>query len=57
MRRQASGETKLTVVMETMIRNLYAVDVLIGYTEDEISFMKQMFGELPSVLEYFVFWG
>lgn len=53
MRKLTLDEPKLPVVMETMIRNLYAVDALIGCTEDEISFMKQMFGELPSVLENF----
>lgn len=39
--------------MENLIKNLYAVDSFSGCTEAEIIFMKQMFGNLPSVLENF----
>lgn len=39
--------------MENLIKNLYAVDSFSGCTESEIAFMKQMFGNLPSVLENF----
>ena len=39
--------------MENLIKNLYAVDTLIGCSEKEIAFMKQKFGVLPSVLENF----
>lgn len=40
-------------MMENLIRNLYAVDVIIGCTEEEITFIKKMFGALPPVLENF----
>lgn len=30
---------------------LYAVDVLEGYTENEITYLKELFGTLPQVLE------
>ena len=30
---------------------LYAVDILQGYTEEDIAFLKEMFGTLPQVLE------
>lgn len=36
-----------------LIKNLYAVDELCGYTEQEVDFMKQLFGEIPQVLEEF----
>lgn len=32
--------------MESMIKNLYSVDKLCGCTEDEIAFVKEMFGDL-----------
>ena len=41
------------MMMENLIRNLYAVDVIIGCTEEEITFIKKMFGALPPVLENF----
>lgn len=43
----------VTTKIRDLIQNLYAVDELQGYTEQEIDFMKQMFGELPPVLEAF----
>ncbi len=39
--------------MENLIKNLYAVESFSGCTEEEIAFMKQMFGNLPPVLENF----
>lgn len=39
--------------MESMIKNLYSVDKLCGCTEDEIAFVKEMFGDLPEVIENF----
>lgn len=41
---------KLTV-LDDMLKGLYAVDDLQGYTEEEIDALKQQFGALPSVLE------
>lgn len=34
-----------------MLKSLYAVDMLQGYTEEEIEFLKGQFGVLPEVLE------
>lgn len=39
--------------MEKLIKNLYTADSFIGCTEEEIVFMKKMFGALPEVLENF----
>lgn len=35
----------------TMLEQLYAVDKLQGYTNQEINYLKQLFGGLPQVLE------
>ena len=43
----------IIVKIQDLAKNLYAVDKLQGCTEEEILFMKQKFGELPSVLEAF----
>ena len=37
-------------IME-MIRQLYSVEELQGYTEDEIAFVKDCFGALPGAVE------
>ena len=34
-----------------MFKPLYAVDTLEGYTENEIAYLKELFGSLPRVLE------
>ena len=34
-----------------MFKPLYAVDTLEGYTENEIVYLKELFGALPQVLE------
>ena len=34
-----------------MFKPLYAVDTLEGYTENEIAYLKELFGALPRVLE------
>ena len=34
-----------------MFKSLYAVDTLEGYTENEIAYLKELFGALPQVLE------
>ncbi len=34
-----------------MLKSLYAVDTLQGYTEEEIESLKELFGALPQVLE------
>ena len=34
-----------------MFKPLYAVDTLEGYTENEIAYLKELFGALPQVLE------
>ena len=39
-------------IME-MIRQLYSVEELQGYTEDEIAFVKDCFGALPGTVEEF----
>ena len=39
--------------LTTLIKQLYAVDTLEGYTEDEINLLKRKYGALPTVLEEF----
>ena len=34
-----------------LIKNLYGVDELVGYSDEDIAFLKEMFGDLPKVLE------
>lgn len=34
-----------------LIKNLYGVDELAGYSDEDIAFLKEMFGDLPEVLE------
>ena len=34
-----------------LVRNLYGVEELKGYSDEDIDFLKEMFGGLPSVLE------
>ena len=34
-----------------LIKNLYGVDELAGYSDEDIAFLKEMFGDLPKVLE------
>ena len=44
---------RMKTTMESMIKNLYGVDLLNGCTEDEIDLVKQIFGNLPAVVEIF----
>lgn len=39
--------------LSTLIKQLYAVDTLEGYTEEEINKLKVMYGALPAMLEEF----
>lgn len=39
--------------LTTLIKQLYAVDTLEGYTEDEINLLKRKYGALPTTLEEF----
>ena len=39
--------------LSTLIKQLYAVDTLEGYTEDEIILLKEKYGSLPATLEEF----
>lgn len=39
--------------LTTMIKQLYAVDTLEGYTDEDISYLKTMYASLPTVLEEF----
>ena len=47
------GKMEKLMVLENIIRQLYAVDELQGYAEGEIHFLKELFGALPRVLEDF----
>ena len=39
--------------LSTLIKQLYAVNMLEGYTEEEINLLKRKYGALPAVLEEF----
>ena len=39
--------------LTAMIKQLYAVDTLEGYTDEDISYLKTMYANLPAVLEEF----
>ena len=37
--------------LHELIKNLYGVDKLEGYSDEDIAFLKEMFGDMPEVLE------
>lgn len=53
--KKKANEVKEGFLMEIMemIRQLYSVEELQGYTEDEIAFVKDCFGALPGTVEEF----